>query len=188
MIKKTTNINFDTLQIMIESNKIDENILSNSLFYYCCGKDPSPIYAFKDKMLLYVYVDKKNFEQELINRLINSGYTLKENRKVFTDNFQSSSLYKFIIKDKTIYLLYIQGDACAVYKTLFKNCIPLCICNYRYEMANRTILEKVENEVMFIMGHCFNKNYTLVEEYDYFGDYSFNKKIKISLFKKEVTV
>lgn len=183
---KTADINFDTLQKMIESNKIDKNILSNSLFYYCCGKDPSPIYAFKDKMVLYIYVDKKNLSHELINRLINNGYILQENKIIDNDNFQSTSLYKFTIKDKNIYLLYIQGDACDVYKMLFNNCVPLCICNYRYEMTNRAILEKAETEVMFIMGHCFNKNYVLVDEYDYFGDYSFNKKIKISLFKKEV--
>lgn len=35
----------------------DRELLANSLFYYCCGNDATPIIAFKDQYPLYVYVD-----------------------------------------------------------------------------------------------------------------------------------
>lgn len=40
--------------------------LKESLFYYCAGKDPSPIITFKTNFPLYVYVDKKGLFKRII--------------------------------------------------------------------------------------------------------------------------
>ena len=57
--------------------------LKESLFYYCAGKDPSPIIAFKNTYPLYAYVDKKDYSNELYKRLNN--HKLQTYRK--TRNF-----------------------------------------------------------------------------------------------------
>ena len=51
---------FDKLCNLFEngiSNDDDRELLANSLFYYCCGADPSPIMAFGSDYHLYVYAD-----------------------------------------------------------------------------------------------------------------------------------
>ncbi len=171
----------DYIKIFELENK--EELLKNSLFYYCCGKDPSPIIAFKDQFPLYVYVDKKDFSSELFDILQKEHLTFI--KKEIINNSINSILTKWKYKDNTFFLLYIQYDACKTYKILYGDFFPKCICNYRYELPNRYILEVAEKNVKYILGHCFNKDYVVDKYYDYYGDYSFNQKVKIPFYKKK---
>lgn len=138
------------------SDIVDREILANSMFYYCCGKDPTPIIALGDMFPLYVYVDTINYGKgdfiketsELYHRLEihqfhkldmvhngSSGVSLKNNRPIILQ----SEITEWVTGNNTnICLLYIQGDASSVFRKMYadnNNFIqPGCICNFRYEL------------------------------------------------------
>ena len=146
----------------------DRELLGNSLYYYCCGCDPTPIIAFDSQYPLYVYVDivqygNGDFTKEtkkLYKRLKEFGFQEKykeHNGKYFAsaDNdinknniqliIEQSELSQWITKHgSSFYLLYIQGDAVTVFWKMYhesrnNNYIqPKCICNFRYEFMDGT--------------------------------------------------
>ena len=158
-----------------------KDILKESLFYYCCGKDPSPIIAFKNNYPLFVYADKKDYSHELFKRLNKYHFNLIEKQEISTNT--TLSLWKY--NDDTFYLIYAVNDASKAFKEIYDDVIPKCICNYRYELTNRHILQNAEINTQYILGHCFDENFIVVDEILYYGDYNFNKEIKIKLYKQK---
>lgn len=158
-----------------------KEILKESLFYYCAGKDPSPIIAFKNNYPLYVYVDKKDYSNELYKRLNDHNFKLIEKQEILPDT--TLSMWKY--DENTFYLIYAQNDASVAFKKIYGDIIPKCICNYRYELSNKTLLQQAEKETTYILGHCFDDNFMVIDEIQYYGDYSFNKDVKIKLYKEK---
>ena len=68
--------------------------LKESLFYYCAGKDPSPIIAFKNTYPLYAYVDKKDYSNELYKRLNNHNFKLIEKQEILPNT--TLSMWKYV--------------------------------------------------------------------------------------------
>ena len=155
--------------------------LKESLFYYCAGKDPSPIIAFKNNYRLYVYVDKRDYSSELYKRLNNHNFKLIEKREILPNT--TLSMWKY--NENTFYLIYAQNDASKAFIEIYDDVIPKCICNYRYELTNRHILQSTERNTQYILGHCFDENFIVIDEIPYYGDYSFNKETKIKLYKQK---
>ena len=156
-------------------------LLKNSLFYYCSGKDVTPILAFKGDYPLYVYADLVNYGRggfneligELLKRLKKASFYLLEEKKLlngeFSFEYEQAHLSKWKDENnKEFYLLFIQGDAVNVFNGIYycdmKETLPKCICNYRYEMNNRAQLQKAEKKVQFVLGHCFNENFAKIKE------------------------
>ena len=166
--------------------------LNDSVYYYCAGKDPTPIFALNDRHSVFVYADIIGYghgdyfeeTEHLYRRLIKKGYTLLY-------KIPLQSLGGFAIKNatatlwqngnKNFALIYLQGDAGAMFNSLYNEVLPKCIVNIRYEFNGRqgqlSRLKNCENEVDFVMGYCFNSEYRIVEEFDYYGDYG-EKRIK----------
>ena len=79
-------------------------LLENSLFYYCSGNDPSPIFAFGTKFPLYIYVDSFIFMKEpfpiaaewLYNKLKELKFTLKE-KKISDFSFSAQLIELFAV-------------------------------------------------------------------------------------------
>lgn len=140
----------------------DRELLANSLFYYCCGSDATPIIAFKDQYPLYVYVDTVgygggDFNEEvkrLYSRLKKSGLKKIEfihdgarygKQLPWEDGskpvIKQSELSRWMSEEgNDFYLLYVQGDAYTVYSKLYDDnergiILPKCICNYKYEVT-----------------------------------------------------
>lgn len=158
-----------------------KELLKESLFYYCAGKDPSPIIAFKTNFPLYVYVDKKDYSNELYKRLSNHNFKLIEKQEILPNT--TLSVWKY--NENTFYLIYAQNDASMAFKKIYDNIIPKCVCNYRYELSNRSLLQQIEKRADYILGHCFDDKFIVVDEIQYYGDYSFNKDVKIKLYKQK---
>ena len=196
--------NINEIVFMLENDVLTDNgkdLLGQSLFYYCSGKDPAPIIAFGAKIPLYVYVDSfvtisNSFEvesKELYGRLKKANYSLAEKRNLKAigrlKNAKNAELTLWENRDGNYFaLLFAQCDANLGYEGIYKekgNYIqPKYICNYRYETVNFELLGQVEKRVEYIMGHCFNPKYRCVGEYDYYGDYHFNSKCKIKLYRR----
>ena len=177
--------------------------LNNSLFYYCCGRDATPIISFKGQYQIYVYVDnlkqpRQEFEaviKTLFSRLCNFDFKLVKNERLQGDELffkcENAQLSKWQAQSgDSFFLLYLQGDATTVYQSLYFNqgCLPKCICNYRYEMPNRALLQKAESMVEYVFGHCFSCGYQLISQHHYYGDYAFNQEVKVGLYVKTADV
>ena len=166
-----------------------ENLLKSSLFYYCCGKDITPICAFKNQYPLYVYADKLSTSrpldstlEELYSRLKKQGFDMDGNHEPVNYDFCVSA---YLSKWKQgFYLLYLQGDAVNVYKGLYVNTMPKCIANCYYELGSRShFLRPYESKVSYILGHCFYPSFEKIASYDYLGDYKKSPDEKVFLFK-----
>lgn len=173
------------------SGNEDRELLAQSLFYYCCGKDPTPIIAFGSEYPLYVYSDIINygdgdFDNEtgmLYIRLCNEGYILVERRKfVHWENFKNVdiTLWK-TSQNKLFSLVYLQSDSVKVFQKVYSDSTnnyiqPKCICNYRYEFSDQysyqdsySFFQQIEKRTEYILGHCSNNKYKCVSEHDYYG-------------------
>ena len=166
-----------------------ENLLENSLFYYCCGKDITPICAFKNQYPLYIYADKLSSSRtldgtvtELYSRLQNQGFDMDGAHKFISYDFCSGA---YLSKWKQgFYLLYLQGDAVNIYRGLYKDKLPKCIANCYYELGSRAYyLKPVESKVSYILGHCFYPSFEKIASYDYLGDYEKSSDEKVFLFE-----
>ena len=158
-----------------------KEFLKESLFYYCSGKDPSPIIAFKNNYPLYVYVDKKDYSNELSKRLSDHNFKMLEKQEILPNT--TLSMWKY--NKNTFYLIYAQNDASKAFKKIYGDIVPKCICNYRYELSNRSLLQQIEKRVEYILGHCFDENFIIIDEIQYYRDYNFNKDVKINLYKQK---
>lgn len=166
-------------------------LLPESLFYYCAGKDPTPILIFGARVPLYVYVDllkggqrtPKDEIDELYRRLTKRGYALTESRTVPSDQQVAERSVWLDREGERFSLLYLVGDATDAYFSLYgEDILPRCICNYRYEM-NNSRLGPIEEKVAYILGHCHTGRHRATREYPYHGDYSFGKDTRITLYR-----
>lgn len=195
------------------NDNIDREILANSLYYYCCGNDATPIIALYDRCSLYIYVDTIEYGQGIFKEETNNLYynleRLSFQKKIIFHNdgiclenmntkpiMKEYELTQWTSKDnQTIYLLYIQGDANLVYRKIYadNNYIqPKYICNLNYEITPSPIfqferfggiLKQVEKRVEYIMGHCFSDKYKKIGEYTYYGTYGFGEG-SVPLYKR----
>ena len=123
-------------------NDEDRELLGNSLFYYCCGKDPSPIIAFGPSYPLYVYVDLIEyghgcFETEtniLYPRIQDTGYQLIGSQKLEStgplQDVENAVLTSWTSacpessgsskdSEKKFHVLYVQSDAYQAYRKIY---------------------------------------------------------------------
>ena len=152
-------------------------LLSDSLFYYCAGKDPSPIIAFYKDYPLFIYSDllkhRENWRDEtvgvLFRRLREHGFTVSE---VEYANLLDGGVTALCEKEgASLLILYIRGDAWRCYKEIYgEEYLPSCIANYRYEM-NSAPFGGYERLVKRIIGHAFTGVHRVALEIPYFGDY-----------------
>lgn len=182
---------------MLENGTMTDSIrdlLGQSLFYYCSGKDPTPIAAFGAKTPLYVYVDiNKDFvtgTQELYDRLKNLNfYHIESHALRTTGRLQKAKNAELTLwntdKGESFILLFVQGDAIEGFKSIYTDSInyiqPKCICNCRYELNDLDVFYQLEKRVEYILGHCYNPKYRCIQEYDYLGDYA---SFKVGLFHR----
>jgi len=174
----------------------DRELMAESLFYYCCGEDPTPVFAFGGEFALYVYSDivdygigQLNTAVEALNeRIQQKGYKLLFSRLVNT----KTALMQWEAQDGRCFcVLYIQGDSAKTYSGLYgaidagghKNyIIPKCICNFRHELSyEHSAMQQAEKRASMILGYCYSDNYAPVAQYEYFGDYGHEE---VTLFKK----
>jgi hypothetical protein len=170
-------------------------LLEQSLFYYCSGRDPTPVVAFGAEYPLYVYVDSLVYQRqgldgtvrELYRRLRESGFLMTESLRLSVEDAPllkgaEVSLWETKTGERFL-LLFLQADAekgfCCLYGGREDYALPRCVCNYRYEMPRRGVLEEVEERVPFVMGHCFNRRYRCVGQYGYLGDYGDRETVKL---------
>ena len=185
--------NMEELCVLFEKGiktDYDREILGESLFYYCCGKDPTPIIAFSHTYPLYIYADVVNygggdFYEEthlLYERLKGAGFTLLDRRELKINKRAVLTMWNSPQKSQ-FFLLYVGTDARQTFQMLYSdnnNYIqPKCICNYRYEMPDMGILATVEKRAEYILGHCSSKKYQQIAEYDYCGDYEQNTTVPL---------
>ena len=186
----------DFLKAILEKNTLQlQEYLKNSLFYYCSGKDITPILALKDRCSVFVYVDKlsgKDFE-EIIQKLFaniqkhNCVLEKKESINIETE-FKNAILSQWKSENcEKLLFLYVKGDAIKVFKSLYELngvvVVPKCICNIKYEM-NTSYFLKIEKNIDFIMGHCYSKNHSEFLEFEYKGDYNIPNG-KVWLYKND---
>ena len=177
------------------TNNDERELLANSLFYYCSGKDPSPIIAFGGEYPLYIYADTdpdyEGMISALYQRLQSHGNTmlaaeelqLKRGRK----QMHNISLTQWsALDDGTFCVVFFPYDAYEVFNALYSDddtlsffglIKPKCICNYRYVFLDGTqrmaepFFSRIEKRTEYILGYCFSDKYKIVAEYDYYGDY-----------------
>jgi hypothetical protein len=191
----------------------NSEVLGNSLFYYCCGKDPTPVAAFGADIPLYVYSDIVGYghgdfvaeTQALYARLRNLKFELQERRAIENLYCLKKAKNTEITawktqQDEVFYLAYIQQDARETYDKIYyhhweRYCFelkPLCICNFRYELYenhfdNRSVkkFKCIEKEAEYIIGYCVGgkDKYRQIALVTYYGDYEEGTK-EIPLFKR----
>lgn len=192
----------DTLHNLFEngiSNDFDRELLAQSLFYYCCGKDPTPIISFGSDYPLYIYSDIINYgfgdykaeTEELYQRLNRAGYEMMDTHNLAKskrwNGVENIVLTQWMTPQKAIiYLIYVQNDAEETFRKIYSdngNYIqPKCICNYRYEFINpnsQGLINTIEKRTEYIFGYCSNQKYKSIGEYDYYGDYDDNAKVQL---------
>lgn len=178
-------------------------LIRDSLYYYCSGKDATPVSVFGAGIPLYVYSDsfvymRTDFDgaaSELYRNIKKMGNTLEYRRQLSSTGFLRQCERAEITlwstdTQETFALLYTKSDAIKCFSELYVNdndgiTPPKCFCNYRYEMPRRGILEQAEKRAQFILGHCFDSSFRPVGEYDYMGDYKFgSSKTKVTLYER----
>lgn len=194
-------LGFKEICAFFESDALTDDakdLLGQSLFYYCCGQDPTPIAAFGGGYPLYVYADNLTFGitdfesalRRLYDRLseakflLKMKYTLKQVGRMRCAKNAEITLWR-TPKREYFLLMYIQSDADKAFRSIYgenSNYIqPKCICNYRYEM-DASFFAPIEKLAQYIMGHCHNDKYRLIGEYDYLGDYGSGEQ-KVPLYQ-----
>ena len=171
----------------------EREMLSRSLFYYCCGKDPTPILAFRTAFPLYLYVDlcrHREVEGEmaaLCERLARKGIAAEPPRALSCHG-RLSACHRALLSRLTVggqgtLLLYLAGDANTVFPTLYGDILPRCIANIRYEMTRRHALSEAEEQVPLLLGHAYRHGATPLAEIPYHGD--FGRERTVTLFGEE---
>ena len=166
------------------------DILEKSLFYYCAGKDPTPIIAMYRDFPLFIYSDimkygRGSLEEELsvlTDRLVSHGFEALRRESI--DIPLAARLCEYKKDERAFLLLYVKGDSLEAYRAIYgteDRLLPTCIANYRYEMDTRYFL-KIEKRVKYVLGHSYDKEHRPVRELKYYGDYSGKT---VTLFEKE---
>ncbi len=180
--------NFDSIMQTLRSDTRSEEraaLLSESLFYYCAGTDPTPVIALFDKFPLFIYSDildygRSDLEKEnekLKKKLIKHGFKLIEGETA--EIAEGAALYEYLKNDISVFILYVAGDAWKTYEALYgreRLVLPRCIANIRYEMDTRRFAP-IEKEAAFILGYSYSGVHRVIDKFEYYGDYS-EKEVK----------
>ena len=183
------------------STNSDRELLAQSLFYYCCGTDPTPMIAFGSGYPLYIYSDIIDYgngdfdrtTEELYGRLSQAGFVCTEEKRILhLKNIQNVAVTLWKTKSNEFFaLVYIQQDAVKAFEKIYADgshtynfILPKCICNYRYEFIensqeNSDYFARIEKRTEYILGYCFSEKYKVVSEHTYYGDYEENTKVKL---------
>jgi len=177
---------YNILKNGIQSDE-DRELLGRSMFYYCCGKDPTPVIAFGAEYPLYVYVDSLTFGQDGLESEVHELHSRLEQKgfRCYTSEFFDSPVNPRgnisqwrDDKNNTFVIVYIKEDAEKAFRKIYNdddkyNYIqPKCICNIKYECPEFGLLNAVEKRVQYILGHSKSPKYKKTADVDYFGDYS----------------
>ncbi len=179
----TKSLLFDAFYEAIRSGEPSEglrNSLRESLFYYCSGKDPTPIVGMYSDFPIFIYADKMRYGRgclheealKLEKRLCAHGF--KKERREEIDFCEGALLYAFSKDSYRFLLLFVKGDAWKTYREIYEkyaDIIPRCIANYRYEMDARHFLS-VERRAELILGHSNDGEHHPIKKLNYYGDYS----------------
>lgn len=183
-------------KILLEGVQANEQreLLAQSLFYYCCGRDTTPVVAFGADYPLYIYADIGDYghsslpaEAEMIcRRLEKHGFTL-----LSAEDYPSRNavLSRWKAPDQREFsLLYICEDAYAAYDRVYRDrcchILPKCIANIRYEMMpvsrfHDETLDQAIKRVEWVMGHCHSSKYRQVRSVPYHGDFSSSPEVAL---------
>lgn len=208
-MKRTWNHDRVNLIYSIFNNGIQNNnereLLGRSLFYYCCGSDPTPIISLNMEYKLYFYVDNAKFadgdtqtqSECLYQKLEKEGFEKTEIRPdeiryTLPDDVELT-IWSHGDDEEKIILLYMYDDAERAFKRIYgdkNNYIqPNCICNYMYEYTGgnnfRAFIERIEKRTEYILGHCFDDKYGLVDRLDYYGSESGKSSTKVELYQRK---
>ena len=192
----------DSLESDTKTSKLTE-ILEKSLYYYCSGKDATPISVFGTDIEMYVYSDSfvymdQDFDHAkdtLYKRINKLGFSLETTESVQPKGNLGECVHAELTlwkneRRKYFTLLYTQSDSVKCFERLYitkdHNIIqPKAFCNYRYELPRRGILEQTEKNSQYILGHCFDPNFSCIGTYPYLGDYTFgSSNIKVNLYEQ----
>ena len=182
------NLDFNGIMFALNSDKRCAEraaLLSESLFYYCAGTDPTPVIALFDRFSLFIYSDildygRSDLEKEtekLEKKLEKHGFKLI--RVETANSLADAVLYEFERDGASVFLLYAAGDAWKTYEALYGRdgiILPKCIANIRYEMDTRKFLP-IEKEVSYILGYSYSRMHRKIDTFEYYGDYS-EKEVK----------
>lgn len=166
-----------------------EDVLPQSLFYYCSGVDVTPIAYLFDRFELFIYVDimrygRSDLDSEfkvLCDRIKKLDMKIEKVEDVLINGIFKSKITLVKKNDKYFTLLFVQGDATKAFKEIYDNdklILPKCICNIKYEM-NTSYFLPLERQVDYILGHAYDKDYECVESFNYLGDYNHIGKVKL---------
>lgn len=186
---------FDSLLYGFQNRRLCEfeNLLTKSLFYYCAGKDITPIVNLSDKVKLFIFADLmkgKEFNSELqvlYNRIKSANFHMMRVEMFDLGGKYKAQLSMWENENVIFYLLYVLGDANKVYRQIYYGeniLIPKYICNIKYEMDTSFFLT-IEKEVEYILGHVYSDNFVCDDVFEYKGDYSI-KENRVCLYKKNV--
>ena len=207
-IKRTLNSDRINLIYSIFQNGLQNNrereLLGDSLFYYCCGSDPTPIISLNREYKLIIYVDNTRYASGdtqtqsdcLYQKLEKEGFgrvevSVDEDVAPLPEDAELT-VWEHEDDEEQIILLYLYDDAERGFKRIYSdrdNYIqPQCICNYRYEYVGgnnfRPFMERIEKRVEYILGHCFNDKYALVEKINYCENGDCDSSEKIQLYQR----
>ena len=177
-----------------------KDFLDNSCFYYCAGRDITPIIALEEKIFTYILCDTcelegKNYSAFIImfnefeNRLIKQGFKKNTNLgeyKLFENYFNYKNMishrpWEMILYEKNGFyycIWYLFCEDYITYNSLYviNEMKPTVICNINPE--NSKMLDKYEiGEILpeYVIGHTYgNEKYIKLKELKYYGDYSDN--------------
>ena len=202
---------FKEMRNLCENKKRDVSkyeILGNSLFYYCCGIDPTPIIAFGTQYQIYIYCDifaygNGNFDNailKLYSRLEAHDHVLKTKYRFINpevlNEAENVELTEWMVgNNESIFLLFIQDDAVRAFRAIY-NCNdennnsnlikPKCICNFRNEFFDNSswsYFNAIEKRVDYVFGYGpQSEKYKVVSKHPYYGDYEDNATI--ALYKR----
>ena len=169
----------------------DCEILGNSLFYYCCGIDPTPIIAFGADYKLYIYCDLHLFgcdgffdaTKKLYNRLSDHNLKLVDKYRLlkskYLRNVENVELTFWKTKSNNyFFLLFVQSNALKVFWQMFNHgnssIIPKCFCTLAPEdsIEDRENFQRMQKRTEYYLGNFPpSEKYKKVTDIKYYGDY-----------------
>ena len=154
-------------------------ILSESLFYYCSGKDPTPVVALYNEFPLFVYSDLMKHRdlyseaKALEERLKSHGFLITCHKE--TEILDGAVIYGLSKDGCRLILLFVKGDSWQCYQKIYgEEVLPKCFANYRYEMNAARFLG-IQRKAQFILGHSHGEEHSEVRKIKYYGDYGGNE-------------
>ena len=177
------------------ANDEERALLGNSLFYYCSGKDPTPVIAFGADYPLYIYSDTDpdfiSLTSGLYRRLQESGFKLIDSRSFRGggrwEHAPDMDAAQWEAADGNAFcVLCLQNDAEDSFQHIYRDMSnfiqPKCICNVRYEFFDThsaDFFQQIEKRTEYILGYCYSNKHKEVCEYRYYGDYGQEEAVKL---------